>query len=53
MRSKREIAGRPVGGTYTLPEHREAYTDDLGGENDALRAGNTVAWAKNSKSIHT
>ena len=30
------------GGTYTLPERREAYADDFGGETDALRPGNAV-----------
>jgi len=53
VRSKRVIPGRGVGGTYTLPEHREAYADDFGGESDALRPGNTVSWATNSKRTHT
>jgi hypothetical protein len=33
---KRVIAGCGVGGTYTLPGQREVYTDDFGGETDAL-----------------
>jgi hypothetical protein len=49
VRSKRVIAGREVGGTYTLPEHREAYADDFVAENDTLRPENNVSWAKNSK----
>lgn len=53
MRSKGVIAGRGVGGMYTLTDHREAYADDFGGESDALRPGNTVSWAKNSKHTHT
>jgi hypothetical protein len=39
MRAKRVIAGRGVGGTSTVPEHREADADDFGGESDALRPG--------------
>ena len=38
-----------MGGTYILAEHREACADDFGGENDALRPGNSVAWMKNSE----
>ena len=53
MRSKRVIAGRGMGGAYTLAEHREAYADDFGGESDALRQGISVSWAKNSKRTHT
>jgi hypothetical protein len=46
MRSKGVIAGRRVGGTYTLPEHREAYADDFGAENDTLTPGNNVSLRK-------
>jgi hypothetical protein len=53
MRSKRAIAGRGVGGTYTVPEHREAYAEDFGGESNALRPGNSGSWATNSKRTHT
>jgi len=53
VRSKRVIAGRRVGGTYTLPEHRKAYGDDFGGESDALSVKNTVSRAKNYKGTHT
>jgi hypothetical protein len=52
MRSEKAIAGRGVGKAYTLPEHREAYADDFGGESETLTPGNCVAWAKNSKSPH-
>jgi hypothetical protein len=33
-----------------MPDHRDTYAVDFSGENDALRPGNTVSWAKNSKS---
>jgi hypothetical protein len=39
-----------VGETYTLPDHKNIYAVDFSGENDALRPGNTVSCAKNSKS---
>ena len=45
--------GRGVGGPYTRPEHREAHADEFGGEIDALRPGNAVGWATNSKRTHT
>jgi len=48
MRSKRVIAGRGVGGTNTMPEHREAYADDFGGESDTPRPSSRVPWAKDS-----
>ena len=35
-----------MGGTYILPEQREAYADDFGGESDALRPGTSASWAK-------
>ena len=35
-----------VCGTYTLPEHQETYTDDFGGETDALRPRDNVSWRK-------
>jgi len=53
MRSKRVRACRGMDGTYTLPEHGETHAGDFGGESDALKLGNTVSWAKNSKSTHT
>jgi len=53
VRSKRVIAGREAGGTYTLPEHREAYADDFVGESDTLRAEKNVSWARHSKRTHT
>ena len=46
MCSKRVTVGRGVGGTCTLAEHREAYTDDFGVESDALRPGTCVFWSK-------
>jgi len=46
VRSERVIAGREVGGTNTLPEHREAYADDFGAENDTLRAEKNVSGRK-------
>jgi len=33
-----------------MPDHRDTYAVDFSGENDALRPGNTLSWAKNSKS---
>ena len=53
MRAKRLSARRGVGGTYTLPERREACADDFGGECDTLTQGNSVSWAKTSKGTHT
>ena len=53
MRSKRVIAGRGVGGTYALPEHREAYAADFGRESETLRAGSSAPGAKTYKGTHT
>ena len=53
LRSKKVSAGREVGGADTLPERRDACADDFSGESDALRPGNSVSSAKNSKIIHT
>ena len=53
MRSKRVIADRGGGGTYTLPEHREAYADDFASESDALMPDNTIPWEKNAESTQT
>jgi hypothetical protein len=53
VRSKRLIAGRGLGGTYTLPEHIEADAEDFGGESETLRPGTSFSWAKNSKRTHT
>jgi hypothetical protein len=53
MRSKRVIAGRGVGRTYTLPEHREACAEEFGEKSDALRPRTSEFWAINSKRIHT
>ena len=52
MRAKRVIAGRGMGGTYTLQERREADADGFSGESETLRPGNIVSWARNSKSTH-
>jgi len=45
-------AGRGVGGTYMLPEHKGAVADEFGGKSDALMLGNSVSWAKNPKRTH-
>ena len=52
MRAKRVTAGRGVGGSEVLAEHREVYAGDCCGDSDALWAGNSVAWAINSKRPH-
>jgi len=42
-----------VGGTYTVPERREAYAEEFGRESETLTPGNVVSWAKNFKRTHT
>jgi hypothetical protein len=42
MPSKRVISGRGVSRTYTLPAHREAYTDDFGGVGNTIRLFSAV-----------
>ena len=53
MRAEIAITGHGAGGTYTLPERSEVDAEDFGGESDALRPGNSVAWANNSRRTHT
>jgi REP element-mobilizing transposase RayT len=42
-----------VDGAYALRERSEAYTCDLGGENEPLRPENTVSWDENSETAAT
>ena len=53
MRSKKVSAGRGVGRTYTLLDHREAYANDFGGKSETLTLGHSVSWAKSFKRSHT